>query len=138
MHLLAAWLTLSIIIGSLVYYLETEQIDEWVVSIALDETKAFVEASTGSGDFHLQERETLLARMKEMTRHNFVIVELYNIDGAKYIEVVREGSRKTEEQLKLNAHDKPIGDHIWYQKQKITEGVFLQVFVPIISNNGEK
>lgn len=137
-NLLAAWFVLSIVIGSLVYYLEIEQVDEWVMSMALEETRKFVEDSTATGDFNQQPRDFLLARMQEMTRHNFVIAELYDVEGAKNMEVVREGSAKIEEQLKLKGHDRPTGDHVWYQKQRIAEGVYLQVFVPIFSKNGEK
>ncbi len=136
-HLFAAWLALSIVIGGFVYYWEMGQVDKWVTGMAFDEMKKFVENSIEPGDLHQQSREKLLTRMKEMTRENFIIAELYDTNGTKYMEVVRDGSRDVEEKLKIRGHTKPTGHDIWYEKQRIDEGLFLQVFVPIISNNNE-
>ncbi len=136
-HLFVAWLVLTIIIGSVVYYLEIEQVDEWVVTMALSETKKFVETSIGVGDLHQQPQELLLVRMEEMTRHNFAITELYDRNGDKYLEVVRPDSKVVEEQLKLKGHARPSNKDIWYEKYTIPEGLFLQVFVPIFNEGGE-
>lgn len=136
-HLFGAWLVLSVIIGFVVYYVEIEQVDEWVVSMALSESGKFVESSIGIGDLHEQPKEFLLARMEEMTRHNFVIAELYDRDGNKYIEVVRPGSDVVERRLKLKGHATTASQEIWYEKHQIPEGLFMQVFVPVISSGGE-
>ncbi|WP_346356154.1 HD-GYP domain-containing protein [Azotosporobacter soli] len=136
-NLFAAWLILSSIIGSVVYYLEMEQIDEWVVSLALAESEKLVESSIHEGTLQQQVKALLHEKMTEMTQRNFLIAELYDQEGNKYLEAVRPGSQSIEERLKEKGHAATVSRNIWYEKQQIPEGLFLQVFVPLINHGGE-
>ena len=136
-HLAAVWLILSLLIGSIVYYMEMSQLDEWIATMALTESARFVEASHGTGDLFPMSREKMLSSLEEMTRHNFVVVELYDRDGVKYLEAFKPGSDAVEKKLNQHEHAAPKGTSIWYQKYRFSEGVFLQVIVPLNNNNGE-
>ncbi len=136
-NLFVAWLMLSLSIGGIVYYLEMEQIDEWVVSMALAESEKLVESSIREGTLQQQNKALLHEKMAEMTQRNFLIAELYDQEGNKYLEAIRHGSQAIEERLKVKGHAPTVSRNVWYEKQQIQEGLFLQVFVPLINSGGE-
>lgn len=135
--LLGAWLLLSVAIGSVVYYLEMNQIDQYVASLALAESNKFVESAVGLGSLLEQPREVSISRLQEAIKHNFIIAELYLPDGTKHLEVVRPGSDKIEAELKLRGHARPTSNTIWHEEQKNQFGFFVLVFAPILNNSGE-
>lgn len=135
--LFGAWLLLSVAIGSIVYYLEMNQIDQFVASIAVNESTKFVESSIGSASLVEQSREMLLSRLQETIKHNFIIAELYLPDGTKYLEAIRPGSDAIEADLKLRGHARPTQNSTWHEEHQNQYGLFVMVFTPILNSSGE-
>lgn len=135
--LLGAWLLLSAGIGTIVYYLEMNQIDQFIASIAVDESNKFVESAIGTENFQKQPREELLRRLHEVVAHNFIIAELYLPDGTKYLEAIRPGSDIIETELKRAGHARPTGNASWHEEHQNQYGFFVRIFTPIHNNSGE-
>lgn len=135
-RLALAWIILSIVLGGIVFYLETESTDDRILNLAVMETESF----TSENLYRLNQPDPDLSGLRQRTteflKSHFVIVELYNRDKKKILEETDPGKDATEAELKKNPHSFPLADATYYRKLLIGENVFLQVLQPLKEKNG--
>lgn len=135
-RLALAWIILSIVLGGIVFYLETESTDDRILNLAVMETESF----TSENLYRLNQPDPDLSGLRQKTaeflKSHFVIVELYNRDKKKILEETDPGKGAIEAELKQNPHSFPLADATYYRKLLIGENVFLQVLQPLKEKNG--
>lgn len=135
-RLALAWIILSIVLGGIVFYLETESTDDRILNLAVMETESF----TSENLYRLNQPDPDLSGLRQKTteflKSHFVIVELYNRDKKKILEETDPGKDAIEAELKQNPHSFPLADATYYRKLLIGENVFLQVLQPLKEKNG--
>ena len=135
-RLALAWIILSIVLGGIVFYLETESTDDRILNLAVTETESF----TSENLYRLNQPDPDLSGLRQRTteflKSHFVIVELYNRDKKKILEETDPGKDAIEAELKKNPHSFPLADTTYYRKLLIGENVFLQVLQPLKEKNG--
>lgn len=135
-RLALAWIILSIVLGGIVFYLETESTDDRILNLAVMETESF----TSENLYRLNQPDPDLSGLRQKTteflKSHFVIVELYNRDKKKILEETDPGKDAIEAELKKNPHSFPLADATYYRKLLIGENVFLQVLQPLKEKNG--
>ena len=135
-RLALAWVILSIVLGGIDFYLETESADDRILDLAVMETESF----TGENLHRLNQPDPDLSGLRQKTteflKSRFVIVELYNRDKKTILEETDPGAEAIEDELKKNPHSFPLGDATYYRKLLIGENVFLQVLLPLKEKNG--
>ncbi len=132
-RLVLSWLILSAAIGGVVFYIEAEKVDDFVLDLAVKESRPF------TADFDSSD-PARLARIRqegaEIVKSHFVVVELYDAERRKIVEAVAPGKQKIEEQLKRYVHSFPMEDAVYYNKFWIESRVFMQVLLPLRGARG--
>ena len=137
-RLIVVWLILSMIFGALIIYLETEQVDRTVVTLAYNQSEAFVEANKDQllGNKPV-EIEVLNQESLTLIQENFILVEIYNKDQTKIFETRTDffsGSHKTLDQ---EQHQFPSDNQATYTKFFQNKILYLQVIVPMLDENNK-
>lgn len=131
-RLFFGWLLLSAVIGGVVFYLKTENIDVLVRNLALREsatlTSSYLDYSRQPTLEHL---EALQRRSEEHTRSHFVVIELYDSDKKLLVEALRSGSDRISQEAHTRVHIFPLGKKPHYQKFYIEGQMLLQVMTPL-------
>jgi HD-GYP domain-containing protein (c-di-GMP phosphodiesterase class II) len=138
MHRLAlAWLVISALLGGLVYYLETERIDDLVLGLAIDESRKLIEDGLpliNSGE------PAALRQLKEkvevFVQNHFVVVEVYDRGKHKIVDVINPRYEWVEDALQHSVHSFPVGEEMLYEKHFLREHLALQVFLPLRDAGG--
>ena len=135
-RLFVAWLGLSVVIGGVVYYLETEKIDDQVLSLAMQESKTLKDDTLA----HLAQGKADPAKLQQIVEaslnSHFIIIELYDSNKNKVAEGMDPGETATEEKLKRYTHSFPFEGSIYYEKIYLDDQLFLQVLLPMTEPNG--
>jgi HD-GYP domain-containing protein (c-di-GMP phosphodiesterase class II) len=121
---------LSLALGSLAYWLEVERIDDAVVNLASREAHGFVEKYLGNANARLDTPEIGVAIRHQMLDH-FPIVELYDLQRRKQMEVVDEDKEWIEHALKDKLHGFPDDNQPIYHRIDIRDKTFIQVLIPL-------
>lgn len=135
-RLALAWMILSIVLGVVVFYLETESADDRILNLAVLETQSFTSENLHRLNQPDPDLSGLRQKTAEFLKSHFVIVELYNRDKKKTLEGVDPGKDEVEAELKKNPHSFPLADATYYRKLLIGGNVFLQVLLPLKEKNG--
>lgn len=139
-RLLLVWILLSIIIGAIVYFVEIEKIDDFVVDLAIQESELFV------NDFHAYFHNPKPANYNNLKNKiqehindmHFITIELYDIDKKKMLAEALPRSRAIIEKLEKKKHDFLMADKVNYMKQYLDSQMYLKIFVPIKDNEDSK
>ena len=125
-----AALVLSLCIGSIVYFIESESIDKQVIDLANTETvqlMSYVEHIEG-----IQNKYNELAKEAgNLLSSHFIIVEIYNKDKNKIYEKTQTNHQNIEAVVDQINHGFPLKDKITYKKFTIDKSLYLQVLVPL-------
>jgi len=133
-RLLLAWISLSVLIGAVVLYMEARKIDADVVALALEESRDFEKLH---GKFlknpdlpHLEQLR------KEARRHiedeHFIAVKLYNRDRKLIAEADSPAARLIEGKINSHRRDIALIDDVHFQQFYGTGGqIFVMVQVPL-------
>ncbi len=136
-RLFVAWLGLSVVIGGVVYYLETEKIDDQVLGLAMQESRALKDDTLA----HLAQGKADPAKLQQIVdaslNSHFIIIELYDSSQNKVAEGMDPGEAATEEKLKRYTHSFPFEGSIYYEKIHLDGQLFLQVLLPMTEPNGK-
>ena len=135
-RLVAAWLIVSVLIGGIAYYVESEKIDEAIVALAASQAKDFAPEGLDTGKHSPEELAKLSQQAESFVRHNFVVIEIYDRDKKRIIEAVNPKYAHIENQLKQFKHQFPIDNSSHYEKYYIGEDTVVQVLVPLPSKLG--
>jgi len=130
-RLTIGWLLLSIIVGGLVYYLEMEKVDDFVLDLAIQESRTFTAANLEHFNRGGDSAAILKAEGKALLRRHFAIIELYDRRKRPILEAVRPGMQAIEEELTRRKHRFPLSNATYYQKFYLGDKLYLQVLVPL-------
>lgn len=136
-RLLLAWLALSAVLGGLVFYVEMEKVDDFVVGLAVKESESF----TGDMLHHINNQDAegitvLRQRLAEFLKSHFIVVELYDRNKRKVLEDMDPGKESAEAALSKLKHSFPLGQSLVYYKHYIGNRVYMQVLLPIREQDG--
>lgn len=139
-RLLLAWITLSVLIGAAVFFMETRKIDAYVVALALRESRDF-EKSHGNfldnpDPLHLEYLR------KEMRKHvedkHFIAVKLYNRDRELIVDVNHPDARLIEEKISSHRLEITLIEDVHFQQFYGDGGqIYVVVQVPLKTAGGE-
>ncbi|MEO6697333.1 MAG: HD domain-containing protein [Gammaproteobacteria bacterium] len=131
------WMSLSILIGGIVFYIEMEKVDNLVLKLATKESAAFTAENLRY--FNRPDADTGLLREKvqEFLRSHFIIIELYGRDKKIILEAMDPGKQIIEKELTQYAHRFPLSDTTYYRKFYIDQQIFLQVLLPLKESDGK-
>ncbi|MEK6679706.1 MAG: HD domain-containing phosphohydrolase [Nitrospirota bacterium] len=139
-RLLLVWILLSIIIGAIVYFVEIEKIDDFVVDLAIQESELF--ANDFHTYFHSPEPANYNNLKNKIHEHisnmRFITIELYDIDKKKMLAEALPKSRAIIEELEKKKHDFLMADKVNYMKQYLDSQMYLKIFVPIKDHEDSK
>lgn len=124
-----AWLLLTLILGSVVLYLQTEQIDELVIDLAVKESSIF------TADDFVSARRDNLSIMQQKTdaliQTHFVIVELYDKHQRQLLGKQRPDADKVEHEIDKTRHAFPATHSFYYRKLLLDNHLYLLVILPV-------
>lgn len=139
-RLLLAWIVLSVLIGSLVFFMETRKIDAYVVALALTESRNF---EKGHRNFLEKPDRRHLEQLREESRKHiedghFIAVKLYNRDRKMIVEANHPDARLIEEKVNSHRRDIALIDDVHSQKFYGTGGqIFVMIQVPLLTAGHE-
>lgn len=139
-RLLLVWILLSIIIGTIVYFVEIEKIDNFVVDLAIQESELF--ANDFHTYFHNPEPANYNNLKNKIHEHisnmRFITLEIYDKDKKKILAEANPQSRAIIEELEKKEHDFLMADKVDYMKQYLDSQMYLKIFVPIKDHEDSK
>ncbi len=135
-RLLAAWLAVSLAMGTGVFIYGIEGIDNQLVALASREAQRLARASLPL----IKEPERDLGMLRglaaDVVREHFIVVEIYDRDHRKIVEEVNPRYVAVEAELKRSRHAFPRNDVPQYEKYQIGEDAVLQALVPLKDEAG--
>lgn len=122
LRFILAWITLSIILGSFVYWLESERVDELVARLALNDSKLFT--SFSQKENWQQEAQKLIAK-------DFLMVELYNPTGQRVVQVTSQEGAHLVETLEVIPHPFHLAQPYYYKTYFLNKRMLTVILVPV-------
>lgn len=135
-RLILAWLAVSLFAGGLTYYLEIRKIDDAVVALAASEATHFAPEGLDTGRRSAEELRILREKAREFVKRNFVVIEVYDRDEKRILEVVNPQYEYIEAELKRFKHRFPHDARSHYEKFVVGNDTVVQVLVPLPSKLG--
>lgn len=125
-----AALVLSLGIGGILYFIESELIDQQVIELASNETSQVM--SYVNHIENIQGKYELLSKSAgNLLSSHFIIVEIYDKDKNQIFEKTQTNEQNIEGVVDQLAHGFPLTDKITYEKFSIDKSLYLQVLVPL-------
>lgn len=121
---------LSIVLGSVEYWVEIERLDSTVVLLAQREANDFVDKNLRVGPIDPEDPRLVEAVRTTLLSH-FPIVEFYDLDKRKRLEVIADGKRWVEDALRGRKHGFPADDTPIYHRIDVRDNTFIQVLIPL-------
>lgn len=131
------WLSLSILIGGVVFYIEMEKVDSLVLRLAKKESETFTAENLRYFNWPDAGTSPLREKAEEFLKSHFIIIELYDRDKKIILEVMDPGKEMIEKELTQHAHRFPLSDTTYYRKFYINQQLFLQVLLPLKETSGK-
>ena len=116
--------------GALDYWIEIELVDDAVVKLAEKETHNFVNRFLAEDSIKLDDPEIKTAIQVTLI-DRFPIVELYDKNQQKHLEVIADGKEWVEGALKSKRHGFPVDNQPIYHRIDVGDSTFIQVLIPI-------
>lgn len=132
LRLFLGWLLLSFTIGGIVLWLEISRFQQFVHELASKESAALSDEfpyNLEQLDASTYQHLTHLAQ--QLVKHNFLVVELYDVNKQLRVEAIRQGQETTEQWINSHRHNFPQhGD--FFQEFHLTQGkLLLLILIPI-------
>ena len=135
-RLILSWLAVSLLGGGLAYYLEIEKIDDAVVALAAHQAEDFAPEGLDTGARSTEELRILREKAGEFVKRNFVVIEIYDREEKRILEVVNPEYAHIETELKRFKHNFPYDAKHHYEKYTVGDDTVVQVLVPLPSKLG--
>lgn len=135
-RLILAWLAVSLFAGGLTYFIEIEKIDDAIVALAASEAEHFAPESLDTDTRSAEELNILREKAGEFVKRNFVVIEIYDREEKRILEVVNPKFEHIEAELKRFRHRFPHDAQSHYEKFIVGEDTVVQVLVPLPSKLG--
>lgn len=137
-RLFYGWLSLSVVIGVIVFFIEVERVDDFVVNMALEESRFFISDDRNYLNIDQGKRDYLFQKsLHQIKERHFVIAEFYDKDKKKIVEVINPQSAFVETAINKNRHDLLMDDTVRYKKYYINKQLYLMVIVPLKTEGGK-
>lgn len=133
-RLLLSWLILSLLIGGIVFYIEIEKVDDFVLDLAVKESQPFTANFDPTDPAQLAK---LKQQSSKLVKSHFVVVELYDAARKKIIEAADPDYEAIEDKIKQHKHAFPMDQTEYYDKFWIEQKVYLQVLLPLHGKSGK-
>lgn len=135
---MATYCLLSLVIGTAVYFLEMETVDDLVVKLATEESRTFLTTDRDYLNSPNPADRAVLARKSEehIAKGHFLVVELYDRNKQRIVEVMKEGDAQIEKLLDLVRHPFPEKEAAAYRKYYRSGTIYLQILVPLKADSG--
>jgi len=137
LRLCLAWAVISTLVAGVVFYVETEKIDERVLQLATEESRKFTPPELHSGGLAPEALAALRQRAEDFVHDHFVVIELYDLQKHKLLEAVSRDHQELEETLARNKHPFPRDGRSHYEKFEYQGDMVLQVLVPVNDTAGQ-
>ena len=137
-RLLLAWLAVSLLAGGLTYYIELAKIDDAVVALAASQSRDFAPEGFDTGSRTAEELRILREKAGEFVKRNFVVIEVYDREEKRILEVVNPQYGHIEAELKKFKHQFPHDARSHFEKFVVGEDTVVQVLVPLPGTHGGK
>jgi HD-GYP domain-containing protein (c-di-GMP phosphodiesterase class II) len=135
-RLALGWLLLSILMGAVVYYVETSKVDEFVVNLAIKESGSFLQDNVDYLNSPDPAHHALLLERSEehIRKGHFIALALYTRDRKKILAVVRTGL----DAIVMEPHGEVLRktDRVEYRTLYIDRQIAVHVFVPLKDRTG--
>lgn len=125
---MAAVLALSLGVGSIVYFIESESIDRQVMDLASSETTQLM-SYVNQFDGNQKKYEVLSKNAGNLLSSHFITIEIHNKDKQQIFEKTQ--SQNIEVKVDQIKHGLPLEDKISYKKFTIGKHLYLQFLVPL-------
>jgi putative nucleotidyltransferase with HDIG domain len=135
-RLFMAWLALSIVAGTSLYFYELEKIDDAIVALASAEAKRFAPDGIDTRNMTPDDLEVLRLKALDFIRQHFVVLEAYDKSEKKLFEVVNPTFEAIEKELGKYTHRFPKDGQYHYEKFKIAGETLVQILVPLKNKLG--
>jgi len=137
-RLILAWLAVSLLAGGLTYYIEIAKIDDAVVALAASQATSFAPEGLDTGQRSAEELRILRENAGEFVKRNFVVIEVYDREEKRLLEVVNPQYKHIETELKHFKHRLPHDGRSHYEKFTLGSDTVVQVLVHLPSKLGGK
>lgn len=129
-RILLAVLLLGAALGALEYWFEIERVDEEVVRLAKQEAHSFVDRFVERGALY-DDLASVEADARHVLLDHFPVVEFYDLEQRKLLEVVAPDREWVEEKLKGRRHGFPSDNRPIYHRIDVDGQTFIQVVIPL-------
>ena len=127
-RLVLAWLTLSLVLGAIAFYLEMEKTDRLMLDMAITEARSFTDHMNQEDIAHL---EVLKQKAEDFLKSDFISVRVYDKTQSKILEVVKQEKDEAKLGIKQHIHSLPLGDVPHYHTYWAGRRPFMQLLLPL-------
>lgn len=132
-RVIVAWAALSLLAGTMAFYVELGRVNRMVHGLAANETKRFTEHIEGIGPEHV---EALEQRAKEFVQSDFISLRLYGLDKKKILEAFDPGGEGSRRSLPEHVHDLAPGELDHHHMSWVDGRLLMQVLLPVAGSDG--
>jgi HD-GYP domain-containing protein (c-di-GMP phosphodiesterase class II) len=131
-RLVLLWFAASVVVGSIVFYIELETVDETVVKLGLKEARSIDQQLIARlPQEKLQDTAALQNLLDRMTEKDFVVAEVYNKELVHLAASVRSDSQQVSKEVNSREHKFPLDEALHYEKFYVNDVMYIQILVPL-------
>lgn len=127
-RLVLAWLTLSLALGAIAFYLEMEKADALMLDLATTESRSFTDHMDEEDITHL---EALRKKTEDFLKSEFISARVYDTAQRRILEAVEPGIDEARLGIEPHVHSLRPGDLSHYHTHWVGLRPFMQVLLPI-------
>lgn len=131
-RLFLGWLSLSLVIGGLILWLELERIKQSVHELALRESAIFSGESAHNLDqLDPAAYQQLMDLARQLVNQHFLVVELYDRNKQLRLEIIRPGHELAEQDINRYRHRFPTVGEFSHEFHYVRGELLLVILVPL-------
>ena len=132
-----AWVTLSLVIGGVVFYLELRKAEDFVLRLAIEESESFTAHNLDHFNRPGAERDSELVRKaEEFLKRHFILIRLYNRHKQPILQATAPGTEALVAELQKHLRLFPLGDGIQHSSAFLHQRVLMHVLLPLKEQDG--
>lgn len=133
LRLLAAWLSISLLIGGIMFIMKMRDVDEFVKKLTFNETRALIDDKK---DYINSTNPKDLATLKKMMaehimKGHFVLVELYDKSKNRIVDFDAKGSEDVENYIEKHKETHVLTYEVRYNRFYFEKNIYIQIFLPL-------
>ena len=132
-RVILAWAALSLLAGTVMFYVELERVNQSVFELTINETKRFTDHIDAVGPEHVG---VLERQAKEFLQGDFISVRLYGADKKKILEAFDPDGEVPRRSPPEHVHDLASGELDHHHMSWIDGRLLMQVLLPVAGNDG--